>query len=356
MSQQHKGFVPFTLSEHDQLTHLLARLLSTNETPIIIPGEAILGIEMIAAGISAPGRTILNVVTGPYGDIFGKWLERGGAKVIEIKVSFDEVATVEAVAAAIEQYKPVALSFVQAESVTGGTNPTAEILKVARSANLITIIDSVSAIGAEPVLFDEWGVDFVTIGAQKALAGPNGASAVGISPRGWEFISSNEHAPRNSMLSLLDLRRPANATDSFRVPANIPVLEARALIEALQLIEQEGLEAVHRRHRLASSAVIAGLEALGLEPWQRSEAGYAPLNTTVRIAKGTSLDIDKSIGIVAPGDGEMLHQLLRINHYGTNASLESIEQAITTLAELVGKDPSAALATVRSIWEAANER
>jgi len=355
MSQQHKGFVPLTLSEHEQLTHLLARLLSTSETPVIIPGEAILGIEAIAAGISAPGRTILNVVTGPYGDIFGKWLERGGAKVIEIKVSFDEVATAEAVAAAIEQYKPVALSFVQAESVTGGTNPTEAILKVARSANLITIIDSVSAIGAEPVLFDAWGIDFVTIGAQKALAGPNGVSAVGISARGWEFIASNGHAPRNSILSLLDLKRSANVTDVVRVPANIPVLEARALIEALELIEKESLEAVHRRHRLASSTVIAGLKALGLEPWQRSEGNYAPLNTTVRITKGTKLDIDKPIGIVAPGDGEMLHQLLRVNHYGTNASLHSVEQAITTLGELAGQDPAAALASARSIWEAVDE-
>ncbi|MFF2483897.1 pyridoxal-phosphate-dependent aminotransferase family protein [Paenibacillus sp. NPDC058071] len=356
MSQQRQGFVPLTLSEHDRLTELLARLLSTKEAAVIIPGEAILGIEAIAAGISAPGRRILNVVTGPYGDIFGQWLERGGAEVIEIKVSFDEVATVETVAAAIEQYKPVALSFVHAESVTGGTNPTEEILKAARSANLITIVDSVSAIGAEPVLLDEWGIDFVTIGAQKALAGPNGVSAVGISPRGWDFIASNERAPRNSILSLLDLRRSSDTKDSsFRVPANIPVLEARALIEALERIEEEGLEAVHRRHRFASSATVAGLEALGLEPWQVNEGNYAPLNTTVRISKDSALDIAQPIGIVAPGDGAMLHQLLRINHYGTNASRHSVEQALTTLAELTGQDPAAAIAAARSIWEGADE-
>ncbi|TVX94872.1 pyridoxal-phosphate-dependent aminotransferase family protein [Cohnella terricola] len=356
MSQQHQGFVPLTLSEHDRLTELLARLLYTKEAPVIIPGEAILGIEAIAAGISAPGRRILNVVTGPYGDIFGKWLERGGAEVIEIKVSFDEVATAETVAAAIDQYKPVALSFVHAESVTGGTNPTEEILKAARNANLITIVDSVSAIGAEPVRFDEWGIDFVTIGAQKALAGPNGVSAVGISPRGWEFITSNERAPRNSILSLLDLRRSSDDKDTFRVPANIPVLEARALIEALERIEEEGLATVHRRHRLASSSTIAGLKALGLEPWQVNEANYAPLNTTVRISRDRSLDIAQPIGIVAPGDGAMLHQLLRINHYGANASLHSVEQALTTLAELTGQDPAAAIAAGRSVWEGADER
>ncbi|MDQ0089196.1 aspartate aminotransferase-like enzyme [Paenibacillus anaericanus] len=351
MSQDNKGFRPLTLSEFDTLTHLLSKLLSTQQSPVIIPGEAILGIEAIAAGISAPGRKILNIVTGPYGDIFGKWLERGGAEVIEVKVPFDEVITVEVVTAAIERYNPCALSFVQGEAVTGGTNPTKEMLDIAHRSNLITVADSVSAIGGEPVLMDEWGIDFVAIGAQKALAGPNGISAVGISSRGWEFLASNEHAPRNSILSLLDLRRPHSSSAPLRVPANIPVLEARALIEALTLVEQEGLEVVNHRHQLASTAAIAGITALGLEPWQRKESGYSPLTTTVRIPQSDSnLRINEPIGIVAPGDGELYGKLLRINHFGANANQQSIEQAITTLAELVHQDPANAIAVQRSIW------
>lgn len=201
------------------------------------------------------------------------------------------------------------------------------------------------------MLMDEWGIDFVAIGAQKALAGPNGISAVGISSRGWEFLASNEHAPRNSILSLLDLRCPHTSSAPLRVPANIPVLEARALIEALTLVEQEGLEVVNHRHQLASTAAIAGITALGLEPWQRKESGYSPLTTTVRIPQSDSnLRINEPIGIVAPGDGELYGKLLRINHFGANANQQSIEQAITTLAELVHQDPANAIAVQRSIW------
>lgn len=149
MSREHKGFIPLSLSEFDTLTSLLSRLLSTGHPPVIIPGEAILGIEAVAAGISAPDRTILNIVTGPYGSLFGQWLERGGATVVEVKVPFDEVVTVQEVAAAIERFKPCALSFVQAEVVTGGSNPAKEIIKLARAANLVTVTDSVSAVGGE---------------------------------------------------------------------------------------------------------------------------------------------------------------------------------------------------------------
>lgn len=350
MNREHKGFVPLSLSEFDTLTRLLSKLLSTGYPPVIIPGEAILGIEAMAAGISAPGRTFLNIVTGPYGSLFGKWLERGGATVVEVKVPFDEVVPAEEVAAAIEQFKPCAVSFVQAEVVTGGSNPAQEILRIARGFNLITVLDSVSAVGGEALLVDEWEVDFAAVGAQKALAGPNGVSAVSISPRGWEFLESNVNAPRNSILSLLDLKPAQNGTAPVGVPPNIPALEARALIAALTVIEEEGLEQVIKRHESAAASAVAGIKALGLEPWQKDSRHYSTLTTTVRISGEQDLRIGQPIGIVAPGDGELFGQLLRINHFGTNACRQSVEEAITTLAGLLNQDTAPALKAIRLVW------
>lgn len=355
MTRELKGYVPLSRIEFDTLTGLFSKLLHTQHPPVIIPGEAILGIEAMAAGIAAPGRTILNIVTGPYGSLFGGWLERGGATVAEVKVPFNEVVTVEEVAAAIERFKPCALSFVQAEVVTGGANPAEEILKIARDYNLITVMDSVSAVGGEELRVDDWGVDFVAVGAQKALAGPNGVSAVGVSPRGWEFMESNANAPRNSILSLLDLKPILdNGAEPVRVPANIPTLEARALIAALTRVAEEGLAQVIRRHELAASSAVAGIKALGLEPWQKDGRYYSKLTTTVRIAGEQSLLIERPVGIVAPGDGELFGQLLRINHFGENASRQGVEEAIEVIARLLERDADAADAAVQvvqQVWE-----
>ncbi len=345
------GFVPLTREEHDQLGRLLAGLLRTKHTPVVIPGEAILGIEAIAAGVAAPGRRFLNIVTGPYGTLFGEWLERGGAEVEELRVAFDQVVTAEAVEAAIEHSKPQALSFVHAEVVTGGSNPASAILEAARRHDLITIIDSVSAVGGEELPIDAWGADLVAIGAQKALGGPNGVSAVAVSPRGWDYIASNERAPRNSILSLLDLKPPAEG-ESFRVPPYIPTLEARALIAALEAVEAEGLERVIRRHEAAAEAAAAGLRALGLEGWQRDASRRSTLTTTVRIGGEDRLKIEQPIGIVAPGDGELRGQLLRVNHFGANASRDGVEAAIETLAGLLKIDAAEAVEAVRASWEA----
>lgn len=350
MNQEPKGFIPLSLSEFNTLTGQLSDLLFTQYPPVIIPGEAILGIEAVAAGIAAPGRTILNVVTGPYGSLFGQWLERGGATVIEVKVSFDEVITVEEVASAVERYHPVAISFVQAEVVTGGSNPAKGIFELARKYNLITVTDSVSAVGGEALLVDEWSVDFAVMGAQKALAGPNGVSAVSISPRGWAFLESNERAPRNSILSLLDLKPAPDGTPPLRVPPNIPTLEARALIAALTTVAEEGLAQVIKRHELAAASAIAGITALGLEPWQKNNRHYSTLTTTVRVNGEQNLLIKQPIGIVAPGDGELSGQLLRINHFGANASREGVECAVRTLAGLLKQDAEQAVQEVRQVW------
>lgn len=350
MNREHKGYVPLSLAEYNKLTHLISKLLFTEHPPVIIPAEAILGIEAVAAGIAAPGRTIVNIVTGPYGSLFGKWLERGGATVVEVKVPFDEVVTSDQVASAIKEFKPCALSFVQAEVVTGGSNPAKEIFEIAKEFNLITVSDSVSAVGGEALLVDEWSVDFAVIGAQKALAGPNGVSAVSISPRGWEFLESNENAPRNSILSLLDLKPSLGDAAPLRVAPNIPTLEARALIQALTRIEEEGLDQVIKRHERAAAAAVAGIKSLGLEPWQKDSRHYSTLTTTVRISEKQELRIEQPIGIVAPGDGELFGHLLRINHFGTNAERQSVEKAISTLAELLKQDPVQALAAVRLAW------
>lgn len=147
MSPEYNVHVPLSVDEYNKLTQLISTILFTEHPPVIIPAEAILGIEAVAAGIAAPGRTIVNIVTGPYGSLFGKWLERGGATVIEVKVPFDEVVTGDQVASAIKEFSPCALSFVQAEVVTGGSNPAKEIFKIAKEFNLITVTDSVSAVG-----------------------------------------------------------------------------------------------------------------------------------------------------------------------------------------------------------------
>ena len=351
---------PVTADEWARLEAAYGRIVADDgdETLdiVLVQAEAILALEAIATSIAAPGRTALNVVTGPYGVIFGAWLRRGGANVTDLVTEFDEVITVDAVAEAIDASRPDILAIVHAEAATGGTNPIAQIAEIAAAAGIITVLDSVSAVGAEPVPAGEWGIDFTALGAQKSLGGPPTPSAIAVSDRGWAFIESNPAAPRNSALSLLDLRDGWNRTDRAAVPGLPSWLDTRALLGALEQIDAEGVAALHERHRRAAAASAAGVTELGLELWQRRDEARAPIVTTVLLpVTGPDRDAlqDGALGgILSPGNGDLHGQILRINHYGAAASVPAVTDALERLAAALGAEPAAAVAAASAAWAA----
>lgn len=147
-------------------------------------------------------------------------------------------------------------------------------------------LDAVASVGAEPVLPDRWGVDLCVIGAQKAMGGPAGVSAISVSERAWARMAADPNARAaptspSSAEGALDRRRPQGAA----APAQLEML---ALEACLERIESAGLETVMARHRDAAPAVRAGVTALGggLEPYVYEVRDAGPVATTRRTPTG----------------------------------------------------------------------
>ena len=321
-----------TREEFDGLLAGAARVLQTETRPIAVPGEAILGIEAVARCCAAPGRRFLNLVTGPYGRDFGLWLREGGAAVFDLETPYDETARPEAVAAAIRAFEPDALSYVYAEAVTGGANPAEAIQRLAREAGVMTIIDAVSSVGADPFRMDDWGVDIAAVGMQKALLGSNGVSFIGVSEQAMAWMRLNPRAPKHSILSLPELY------DSQRreIPLALSVLEARAALEAFGEIEAlGGVDALVRRHQAMAALVRREAQALGYSLYQKSESGCTALNTTLLRPDTPAASAFEGEGIVTPGNGALAQVLLRVNHYGEHCTEEDAARALETLKGLL---------------------
>lgn len=256
-------------------------------------GEALLPLEGAIRGTAGPGTTALNVITGPYGQTFGNWLRDCGATVIDLAVPFHTAVTAEQVRAAFAEHPSIDfVSLVHAEAATGNTNPVAEIGEVVRERGALFYLDAVASIGAEPVLPDAWGVDLCVIGAQKAMGGPAGVSAVSVSERAWARMAANPGAPRRSYLSLLDWKErwvDGGRTALLHAPAQLEMLALEACVER---IEGEGLDAVMARHASAAAATRAGAVALGggLAPYVDAASDAAPVATTLRVPE----DVDAS--------------------------------------------------------------
>lgn len=344
---------PLQPEELTRIEDLARAVLATTDDVVVLHAEAILALEAVARSVGAPGRTALNVVTGPYGAGFGQWMREAGSHVVDVASEFDAVISPEAVAAAVREHAPAVLAIVHAEAATGGTNPLREVLRVAREAGVLTVVDAVASIGAEPVLVDEWGIDIAVIGGQKSLAGPAGVSAVSVSAAAWALIDATPNAPRGSSLSLLDPRDHWLRTDRSLIPGMPSWLESRAFAAAAERVLAEGLPSVALRHRRARAATLAGAERLGLQAWQRGDlTTLAPVVTALRLPDSGALGVGALGGILSPGNGALRGRVLRVNHTGRAAALEPVLDALARIALASGVAADDAQQAAAAAWAA----
>ncbi|MFG2950246.1 pyridoxal-phosphate-dependent aminotransferase family protein [Streptomyces adustus] len=356
---------PLSAARFASIEDRVARLLGTRQDVVIMQGEALLPLEGAIRGTAGPGTTALNVITGPYGQTFGDWLRDCGAKVIDLAVPFHTAVTADQVRAALAEHPEIDfVSLVHAEAATGNTNPVAEIGEAVRAHGALFYLDAVASVGAEPVLPDAWGVDLCVIGAQKAMGGPAGVSAVSVSERAWARMAANPGAPRRSYLSLLDWKQrwvDGGRKALLHAPAQLEMLALEACVER---IETAGLDAVMARHRSAALATRAGAVALGggLEPYVHEERDAAPVATTLRTTSGVvaselvarALAADPTLPLAA-GGGALAGEMIRVNHYGAEATVEAVRASLAALGAALAEqgldvDPEAARRAVDNAW------
>ena len=347
MTHPFLDLAPLTAAHFASIEDRVARLLSTRQDVVITQGEALLPLEGAIRGAAGPGTTALNVITGPYGQTFGDWLRDCGATVHDLAVPFHTAVTAAQIREALTGHPEIDfVSLVHAEAATGNTNPVAEIGEVVREHGALFCLDAVASVGAEPVLPDAWGVDLCVIGAQKALGGPAGVSAVSVSGRAWARMAANPRAPRRSYLSLLDWKErwvDAGRTALLHAPAQLEMLALEACVAR---VEAEGLDTVMARHASAAAVTRAGALALGggLEPYVDEASDAAPVATTLRTPPGVdagrvvarALAADPALPLAA-GGGALAASMIRVNHYGPAADPAVVERCLSALgAALAG--------------------
>lgn len=349
---------PFPASGYAQLADRIGAILGTRNDVLLVQGEAIVALEAVATSLAQPGLSAINIVTSPYGAMFGGWLRRGGAIVADVTADAGLPIRIEAVREALDA-NPAAglLAIVHAESATGILNPLDAIVALAHERGLITIVDAVASVGGHPLDVDALGIDVAVIGAQKSLGGSAGLSAMSVSPAAWALA---DHGGRvlTSILSLLDHRRLWLDKGRGILPGMPSALEFWALQAALDRVDTEGLDAVIARHQQAASATRAGVQALGAALWVGPD--HASALVTAAHLPG-NLDASQIIALagvasgLSAGVGPVGDRLLRLNHTGSNANLASVRANLAALADALGKlgsnvDPQAADRAILAIY------
>lgn len=321
---------PFPADGFAKLADRLAALLHTDHDVLLVQGEAIVALEAAAASIASPAIHALNIVTSPYGRMFGGWLRRGGAQVVDLAAEAGmPIAAVAVEAALAARPETNLLALVHAESATGILNPLPEIAALAKAHGALLVVDAVASAGGHPLDVDALGIDICAIGPQKSLGGPAGVSALSVSAAAWAAVDRPD-APASSILSLTDHRRLWLEAGRGALPGMPSALEWHALEAALDRFEAEGLKSAVARHAQAAAAARAGLSALGAELWIDDPARASNLVTVARLPSGISAaaflasippdsGIDAAVGVAG---------LVRLNHTGERARRDALRAAL----------------------------
>lgn len=284
---------------------------------VLFTASGTAAMESVAANLVSAGDRVLVVSAGYFGERWGQIARGYGAEVVELRYRWGETPRPEDVASRLVEHEGVRLVFcTHAETSTGVVSDVRGIAARARDAGALSIVDAISSLGALPLEQDEWGVDVVVSGSQKALMTPPGLAFASPSDAALE-AARGVRSPR----FYLDWERALRSQAELRTPFTPAVSLVRGLDVALDLLLADGLETAWDRSRRLGVACRAGVKALGLELFSPDEDRSAVV-TAIRVPDGVDgAEVvrtmrERSGVTVAGGQGELKGKIVRIGHIG----------------------------------------
>ena len=272
--------------------------------------------ESAVANLVRPGTRALALAAGKFGERWIALCESYGADIVRHEPGWGVRIDPADVDRLLGENPGVEVVFATlSETSTGIVHDIQAIADVVRRHGALLAVDAVSGIGAARLLQDEWDVDVVVAGSQKALMTPPGLAFASVSERA---LAAAESRPGGRFY--FDWARTAKSQSNGASPFTPAVSLFLGLDVALAMIEQEGLENVWARHDLLARATRAGVLALGLELY-----GDPDERSTVVTAIELPGDVDggkvpgtlRRLGITANGGQDALKgRILRIAHCG----------------------------------------
>ncbi|NMB10796.1 MAG: alanine--glyoxylate aminotransferase family protein [Firmicutes bacterium] len=310
---------------HGEIVEKAKTVFQTANDLYVLTTSGTGGMETAIANTVAPGDRVLALVTGNFGERFAKIASAYGAVVTRLEFPWGTAFDMEQVTETWEKEGPFKLVLAtHNETSTGVTNDIASLGNYLKDTEALLLVDAVSSMGAMDIRTDEWHVDIMVTGSQKALMLPPGLALVSVSSKAWPIIEANGGV--RFYFSLLEARKSFAKQNTPWTPA---VALFYGLDAALDLILTEGLSNVFHRHTRMTAAARAGARALGMELLAddsvASHTVTAIIPNTGVGANDLSGILQKNMGVTfAGGQGQLKGKLLRIGHMGYCSELDVI--------------------------------
>lgn len=345
---------------------LLRYVLQTaNRLVMPISGTGSAGMEAALVNFIEPGDTVIVGVSGLFGERMADIVGRAGGRLVRVDAPWGEPLDPEDIGRALTSHpEATAVAVVHAETSTGVLQPLEPIARLARAHGALFIVDAVTSLGGTPVEVDAWGLDVVYSGTQKCLSCPPGLAPLTANDRAVERLKSRKTKVQSWYLDLPMLVSYWGTERFYHHTA--PVNMVFGLYEALRLVAEEGLEARFARHRLNGQALLAGVRAMGIEPFARE--GYrVPMLLSVKVPDGVNdLEVRKDLlgranVEIGGGLGPTKGKIWRVGLLGHSSRRENVLVLLAALEAALGRQgfrtpPGAGLAAAEVVYAGGDSR
>jgi serine---pyruvate transaminase len=241
----------------------LKLVFQTGNDVLVFAASGSGAMESAAANLVRPGEPALVASCGKFGQRWAELCDAYGAATVHWETEWGRKVDPAELDRRLADNSGVEVVFTTySETSTGVVNDLRELTEVAHRHGALIAVDAVSAMGAIPLPQDEWGVDVVVSGSQKALMSPPGLGFASVGQAALDYA-----AAQPGRRYYFDWARTVKG--QRKDPPDSPFTPAVGLIQALDvalgLIEQEGLEQVYERHRLLGRATREAARALELD-------------------------------------------------------------------------------------------
>jgi serine---pyruvate transaminase len=296
----------------------LKTVFQTQNEVLVFAASGTGALESAVANLVRPDEPVVVASCGKFGERWAELCDAYGARTVHWETEWGRRVEPAELDRVLGENEAEVVFTTFSETSTGVVNDIRRLTEVAHRHRALIAVDAVSGLGAVPLPQDEWGVDVVVGGSQKAL----------MSPPGLAFASANQVALGRAAAApgrrfYFDWGRTLSG--QLEDPPDSPFTPAVGLVQALDvalgLIEEEGLERVFGRHRLLGRATRTAASALELE-LLGPEDDNSNVVTAIKLPEGIDgarvpkLMRDQFGVTIAGGQGRLKGKIARIAHCG----------------------------------------
>lgn len=315
----------------------IAKFLKTRNEVRILSGEGILGLEAACASLTEKGDRVLVIENGIFGEGFSDFIEMYGGKVVffrgdrKKKINIDELNSF-----LIKDSNFKFATIVHCDTPSGVLNEISKIIPLLKKYGIITVVDSVAAMGGEELMVDDWQVDIVIGASQKCISAPPGLTFLSISEKAFNVMENRKTPIASFYCNLLVWR------DYFKnkwFPYTPPISDIVGLSTAINNILNE--KDILSRHKSVAEATRKAIKESGLNLYTYD--GYSNTVTVIELPKNINDKELRDIMVkdynvfIAGSFGFLEGKVIRIGHMGENAKKDKVAYTLFALQKALEK-------------------